>query len=63
MRICMKARKRSKLGHIGPPMAELGAHERLKNPHMLKMEETVLPLFLSYFSSNCFILTGNDDIH
>ena len=45
----MKARKLSKFGHIGQPTAELGALERLKNPHMLKLGETVLPLFLGYF--------------
>ena len=27
------------------------------------MEKTVLPLFLDYFYSILFILTGNDDMH
>ena len=31
--------------------------------HSVIMEKTVLPLFLSCFSSNPFILAGNDDMH
>ena len=30
MRTCMKARRSSKFAQVGPPMAELGALERLK---------------------------------
>ena len=45
----MKAGRSSKFVQIGPPMAELGALECLKNPHRLIMGKTVLPLFLSCF--------------
>ena len=31
--------------------------------HRVIMEKTVLPLFLSFFSSDPFILAGNDDMH
>ena len=31
--------------------------------HRVIIEKTVLPLFLSCFSSNFFILAGNDNMH
>ena len=46
-RTCMKARSSSTFAQIGHPTAELGALERLKNPHRLIMGKTLLPLFSS----------------
>ena len=50
----MKSRGSLKFGQIGAPIAELGALEYKKNPHILIVEEMVLPLFLSCFWSDLF---------
>ena len=50
----MKAWRSSKFAQIGPPTAELGALERLKNPHRLMRVKKVLLLFLSCFSLDPF---------
>ena len=47
MMTCMRARKSSNFGLIGPSTAELAAIERLKkNPHKLIMGKTMSPIFL-----------------
>ena len=61
-RICMKARRNSKLGQILPPTAELAALERQKNPHRLIMGKPVLPLILGCFDRILCILADNDDM-
>ena len=43
---CMRARKSSNFGLIGPPTVELAALERLKKPHRLIMGKNDV----SYFS-------------
>ena len=53
----------SKFGEIRPWTAELAALERLKKSHRLIMEKMTSSHFLRYFSSDPFILAGNEDMH
>ena len=53
----------SKFGEIRPWTTELAALEHLKKSHRLIMEKMTSSHFLHYFSSDSFILTGNEDLH
>ena len=64
MMTCMRARKSSNFGLIGPPTAELAALECLKkNPHGLIMEKRCLLFFSAVLDRILFMLAGNDNIH
>ena len=63
MMTCMRARKSSDFGLIGPPTAELVALERLKNPHRLIMGKRCLLFFFAVLDRILFVLAGNDNIH
>ena len=60
---CMRARKSSNFGLIGPSTAELAALERLKNPHRLIMGKTMSPIFSAVLDRTLFMLGGTDNIH
>ena len=48
---------------FGPDRIQTLVSMATNSSHRVIMEKTVLPLFLSCFSSDPFILAGNDDIH
>ena len=52
-----------KFGEIKSWTRELAALERLKKSHRLIMEKMTSSHFLRYFSSDPFILVGNEDMH
>ena len=61
---CMRARKSSNFGLIGPPTAELAAFEHMKkNPHRLIMGKMMSPIFSAVLDRILFMLAGNDNIH
>ena len=53
----------SKFGKIRPWTTELAALERLKKSHRLIMEKMTSSYFLRYFSSDPFMLAGNEVMH
>ena len=64
MMTCMRARKSSNFGLIGPLTAELAAPEHLKkNPHRLIMGKMMSPIFSSVLNRILFMLAGDDNIH
>ena len=61
---CMRARKSSNFGLIGPPTVELAALERLKKiPIGLQWEKRCLLFFSAVLGRILSMLAGNDNIH
>ena len=60
---CMRAGTSLNFSLIGPPIAELAALERLKNPHRLIMRKQCIHFFSAVLDLILFILAGNDNIH
>ena len=61
---CMRARKSSNFGLIGPPTAELAALERLKKSHRHIIEkQRCIHFFSAFIDRILFILAVNDNIH
>ena len=60
---CMRAGTSLNFSLIGPPIAELAALERLKNPHRLIMRKQCLFFFSAVLDLILFILAGNNNIH
>ena len=60
---CVRARTGSNFGLIGPPTAELAAHERLKYPHRLITGKRCLHICSTVLDRILVMLKGNDNIH
>ena len=60
---CMRARKSSNFGLIGPPTAELAALENLKKSPWAYNGKNDLHFFSAVLYLILFILAGNDSIH